>query len=181
MNFASALDVGTFTVASLHELLHCWHRWKDSHLQTKLLLPEDAIETFEEMKEAPVNVILLSWRGFICCNNDKKGVGPGAKFGIGPLNGIEKRTLLPAHPLLKLYNNTIKTYDTRHCHLNSKLTVADVSQLLLSADFLCGHSLHHDMKIQRVVNSETFNAESLRRNQLLKARKTSDGVTLARV
>ncbi|KRZ01514.1 hypothetical protein T11_8853 [Trichinella zimbabwensis] len=31
----------------------------------KLLLPEDAIETFEEMKEAPVNVILLSWRGFI--------------------------------------------------------------------------------------------------------------------
>ncbi|KRZ00458.1 hypothetical protein T11_3410 [Trichinella zimbabwensis] len=55
------------------------------------------------------------------------------------------------------------------------------NSLLLIADFLCGHTLLHDVKLQRLIISETFNADSLRRTQLAKAGNPSDGVTLARV
>ncbi|KRZ65381.1 hypothetical protein T10_3303, partial [Trichinella papuae] len=61
-------------------------------------------------------------------------------------------------------------------------TISTLRALIASrADFLCGHSLLHNAILQRLIISETFNADSLRRTKLAKARKPRDGVTLARV
>ncbi|KRZ73406.1 hypothetical protein T10_2084 [Trichinella papuae] len=108
---------------------------------------KDVVKAFEEVKETPVNMILLSHHkdgGALslvvqCCSNEKNGVGPGSKFTVVPLNSIE------------------------------------------NADFLCGHSLFHDVKLQRLFISETFNADSLRHTQLTNERKPGNGVTLTRV
>ncbi|KRZ65804.1 hypothetical protein T10_11366 [Trichinella papuae] len=97
---------------------------------------KDVVKAFEEVKETPVNMILLSHHkdgGALslvvqCCSNEKNGVGPGS-----------------------------------------------------NADFLCGHSLFHDVKLQRLFISETFNADSLRHTQLTNERKPGNGVTLTRV
>ncbi|KRY81304.1 hypothetical protein T4B_4225 [Trichinella pseudospiralis] len=121
-----------------------------------------------------------------CCNNNKKGVGPGAMLRVVSFNAIKKQTALPAHTILKSYNGTINMSDT--CILlfefhrrprQLSCIVADASQMLLSADFHSVHSLHRDIKIHRLINLENFNADNLWSTQLANAANKGDKTACA--
>ncbi|KRZ68162.1 hypothetical protein T10_13448 [Trichinella papuae] len=71
-----------------------------------------------------------------------------AELSVVPPRSIQMCTAVPARSLLAANNS----------NQDWTFTVADVSQLLLGADFLRAHSLLLDVKTQRYVDSETFHS-----------------------
>ena len=93
----------------------------------------------------------------------------GAEVSVIPPSSDDTR-FRAAGPTLSGANcSSIRTYSSRTLpltfnfnHFNWKFIIADVSQLLLGANFLLQHSLLVDVKGKRLVNSKTFESVTLR-------------------
>lgn len=99
-------------------------------------------------------------------------IDTGAKVSVFPAVGADSRSGRTG-PRLEAANGTaIRTYGTRKISLSIdghrfpwEFVIADVTQPLLGADFLCAHNLMVDIKGRRLVDTATFATFSLRRTE----------------
>ena len=90
-------------------------------------------------------------------------VDTGALVSVFPASGLDTRSH-HARPLLEAANgSTMHTYGEKQMTLSIngwkyvwKFLVADVTQPLLGADFLCSNTLMVDIKGQRLVDPTTY-------------------------
>jgi len=95
-------------------------------------------------------------------------VDTGAKVSVFPATGADTRSGRTGPPLQAANGTVIRSYGTRSIALsidgrkfNWDFIVANVTQPLLGADFLCAHNLMVDVKGQRLVDITTFSSVPL--------------------
>ena len=97
-------------------------------------------------------------------------IDTGAKVSVFPACGADTRSGCTG-PKLEAANGTIiRSYGTRNislkingCSFTWEFVIADVTQPLLGADFLCSYNLMVDIKGQRLVDTTTFSSYPLKR------------------
>ena len=94
-------------------------------------------------------------------------VDSGAFVSLFPASGLDKRSHRPSALLEAVNGSKIRTYGHKQITLSIngrkyawQFLVADVTQPLLGADFLCSNTLMVDVKGQRLVDPTTYTSSS---------------------
>ena len=100
-------------------------------------------------------------------------VDTGAEVSVFPVSGRDTRARQSDGELLTANGSTCRTYGTRQLKLAVDgheflwpFVIAEVTQPLLGADFLCGNELMVDLKGKRLVESTTFRSWRLHRSDV---------------
>ena len=101
-------------------------------------------------------------------------VGSGALVSVFPASGLDTRSHRPSAWLEVVNGSTIRTYGHKQITLSIngrkyvwQFVVADVTQPLLGADFLCSNTLMVDVKGQRLVDPMTYTSSSTAEESLI--------------
>lgn len=119
-----------------------------------------------------VNICTDSGSKLLYLKDDVSGrrflVDTGARVSVYPASGHDTRSR-PSDMLLQAANgSTIHSYGERNLrlsfnrqHYQWRFIIADVTQPLLGADFLCANSLMVDVKGQRLIDTATYSSVPL--------------------